>query len=330
RIPTEQAQPAPAEDVGASAGQQPAPERVDVGASEGLRGPAEIAAGGGEGAQGAGGEGLQAGQEVAAPVETGAAPAAAPEIPLEIRQGGEKGPTFTTFGREAIPGLQIAAEAPAPAPEVQPAPPAAAPSFADAEAITLPNPRKAWRGVPDSEVHVLQQPDGTWISAASTHLPTSGFGDPLKASNSFPTREAAINAALDRVQSWTQRALKAKDITKTDKVRGQRVIDWVNEQRGKAASVPPTAAEQAGARITRATAPDGGFAAHPLVQFVMDSGLMSKSTARRVWGKARYELNKSLWDSAPEFPDPRQGKVYSSTGGTTPDKEAHGDVRGGR
>jgi Acetyltransferase (GNAT) domain len=320
-IPAEQgpgiAEPAPAEGGGAGTGEQPAPERADTGADQGLGGAAEVAPASGEGAQGEGG---QAGQEIAPPVETGAAPAA-PEIPLEIRQGGEKGPTFTTFGREAIPGLQIAAEAPAPA--------AAPPSFADAEAITLPNPRKGWRGVPDSEVHVMQQPDGTWISAASAQLPTSGFGEPLSHSNAFHSREAAINAALDRVQSWTERTLKGRDITKTDKLRGQRVIDWVNEQRGKAATVPPTAAEQAGARITRAAAPDGGFAAHPLVQFVMDSGLMSKSTARRVWGKARYEENKSLWDSAPEFPDPRHNKIYSRTGGQSPDKIASDAVEAG-
>lgn len=89
--------------------------------------------------------------------------------------------------------------------------------------------------------------------------------------------------------------------------------------------------EAAAARMKRAPAPDGGYGEHPLVQFIRNDvgGIMSKSTALREWGKEKFAGNKSLWDSAPEFPDPRHNKIYSRTGGETPDKAANAAVEAG-
>lgn len=87
------------------------------------------------------------------------------------------------------------------------------------------------------------------------------------------------------------------------------------------AHIAPAAPEP---RRLRATASDGGFSDDPLISFVMNDmgGILSKSTALRKWGKAKFEANKSLWDDAPHFSDPRHNKIYDAKSGQTPDAVA--------
>lgn len=70
--------------------------------------------------------------------------------------------------------------------------------------------------------------------------------------------------------------------------------------------------------------PDGGYSEHPLVQFIQGDlgGIMSKSTAKRKLGKAKFTENQSLWEDAPHFTDPRQNKVYDARSGQSPDAVA--------
>lgn len=104
-----------------------------------------------------------------------------------------------------------------------------------------------------------------------------------------------------------------------------------SEQRQEAAGAP---AQEAGSIISperellsklggrRIEKGDGGFTEHPLVQFIQNDmgGIMSKSTATRGGLEAeRFAANKSLWDDAPRFSDPRQNKVYNARGGEAPD-----------
>jgi hypothetical protein len=107
------------------------------------------------------------------------------------------------------------------------------------------------------------------------------------------------------------------------------------EQPINAVEVSPEAADAAGERAAnrvRAEArPDGGYTQNPLIQFLIDDqgGIMSRTRAREAWGTDKYNANKSLWDSAPEFSDPRHNKIYSKTGGVAPDEAASAAVDAG-
>lgn len=93
----------------------------------------------------------------------------------------------------------------------------------------------------------------------------------------------------------------------------------------------PRPVDPAQAQIHADIPADGGFSDHPLIQFLRDEvgGILSRSGARSKLGKEAFEGNKSLWDSAPEFPDPRHNKVYNSKSGVMPDEAASAAVEAG-
>lgn len=72
---------------------------------------------------------------------------------------------------------------------------------------------------------------------------------------------------------------------------------------------------------SRAPSPDGGFAADPLVRFIIDDvgGILSKSAAKSKAGAERFNRYVAdQYDDAPRFPDPRHNKIYDPVTGQDP------------
>jgi hypothetical protein len=112
-------------------------------------------------------------------------------------------------------------------------------------------------------------------------------------------------------------------------------------EQGKPVDQPPAGATQAG--DTRQTPADRTpeevkrkgktgardiFLEHPLIFSIIHDwgGIMSKSTARRLWSKEKFASNKDLWDNAPRFKDPRHNRIYNEKRGETPDGIAQAAV----
>lgn len=173
---------------------------------------------------------------------------------------------------------------------------------------------------------IVEQPVGGTMPEEPA-APETPEATPPQVSTSLSNNLSSI--FKERIKKGTE--IPDSAIARVAKLKGidpDAIRQWIDN--GHQPS-PEAVAAEAEARLRRAPTPDGGFASHPLVDFIINDvgGLMSKSTARKLWGKERFESNKSLWDSAPEFPDPRHNKIYNKTGGQTPDSAASAAVDAG-
>lgn len=101
-----------------------------------------------------------------------------------------------------------------------------------AETLSCPHPRKGWLGVPPAEIQLCQVPGG-WSWAVSCHFPLGGMGEPLfpndRGHELEPTREAAIAAALDRLELELRGYLRMRGFGPSRETRAARA--WMQSLR---------------------------------------------------------------------------------------------------
>lgn len=293
-------------DGGTSTGEQPAPEPVERPASEGPGSAPEAADSG-----------------LAEPTEStaGSAPASAPDL-ARPDQGEQPG-----VAPKAAPGPtpeQLAAVA-------APVPP---------EPVTL----TGYRGSPKGPTTAGQAHGvGTYYGLTeevANRFSKSGTvkSEPIELQNPLVIKsDAELRQARESVGVTSDPRMllsksEAQQFTKGLQAAGHDgvVIDYSKAPGGKQVVVFPPAAEAAAARVKRAPAPDGEFTDHPIIQYIVGSGgMVSRSRGLQVLGKEKFAANKSLWDSAPALPDPRQSKIYGANSRQTPDMMAADLVNAG-